>query len=324
MATVQIVGAGPAGSAAALAAMACGAGVDIFEKSSFPRHKVCGEFLSPGAVALLQELGVWEQMLARRPARFTEVALFFGNKPNRARLKEAAYGLSRFAMDDMLLSAALERGARLHRAAVEPSKGSILAAGRRPVSAKGNRIFGFKAHFEGPASDVMELYFQSGYSYVGVNAVEGGLTNVCGLASEEELRRVGFDIDAHLARIGGALQRRLNPLGRKMKWLNIGPLVFEHKFRADFAPESYLAGDALSFVDPFTGSGILSALLTGTMAGRAAVEGMEPGAHLDECRRKLERPLAVASLFRSALKAGWGHRAGRWAPVSLLFQWTRP
>ena len=45
MRAVHVVGGGPAGVMAAFAAMREGAGVRIFEKSAFPRHKVCGEFL---------------------------------------------------------------------------------------------------------------------------------------------------------------------------------------------------------------------------------------------------------------------------------------
>ncbi|MDX1982948.1 MAG: FAD-dependent monooxygenase [Bryobacteraceae bacterium] len=326
MAPVRIVGAGPAGAAAALAAIGAGGEVEIFEKSPFPRHKVCGEFLSPGSVTLLRELGVWDRILSRGPARFDKVALFFGARVNRAALPETAYGFSRHAMDEILLLAAVERGAALRRMAAGSLSGPqvILATGRKATPPRGNRVFGFKAHFAGPQSDVMELYFSRGYSYVGVNAVEDGLTNVCGLASEEELRAVDFDIDEHLRRQGDALRQRLNPLGRRMKWLNIGPLVFQNKFAGDILSETYLAGDALSFVDPFTGSGILTALLTGTMAGRAAVQQSGAGEHIRACQRRLQRPFAMSSLFRGALKGGWGHFVGPWAPVSLLFRYTRP
>ena len=54
MRAVHVVGGGPAGAMAAFAAMREGAGVRIFEKSAFPRHKVCGEFLSPPILPLLR------------------------------------------------------------------------------------------------------------------------------------------------------------------------------------------------------------------------------------------------------------------------------
>jgi 2-polyprenyl-6-methoxyphenol hydroxylase-like FAD-dependent oxidoreductase len=57
MRAVHVVGGGPAGVMAAVAAMREGAGVRIFEKSAFPRHKVCGEFLSPAILPLLRRAG---------------------------------------------------------------------------------------------------------------------------------------------------------------------------------------------------------------------------------------------------------------------------
>ncbi|HBY63574.1 MAG TPA: hypothetical protein DEH78_27430, partial [Solibacterales bacterium] len=99
--------------------------------------------------------------------------------------------------------------------------------------------FGFKAHFVGPANDAVELYFFRG-GYVGVNPVEGGVTNVCGLCDERLLPP-----DSVIERLP-ALRRRLEGMTQEFAWLHTGPLVFRHRFDES----SYLAGDALSFVDP--------------------------------------------------------------------------
>jgi flavin-dependent dehydrogenase len=55
---ITVIGGGPAGCAAALAAMSEGSAVTLYEKSRFPRHKVCGEFLSPELVPALESLAV--------------------------------------------------------------------------------------------------------------------------------------------------------------------------------------------------------------------------------------------------------------------------
>ena len=68
---------------------------------------------------------------------------------------------------------------------------NVITTGRSSQSRRGGRLFGFKAHFDGPADDAVELYF-AGSMYVGVNCVEDGFTNVCGLAPEEHLRRCRF------------------------------------------------------------------------------------------------------------------------------------
>ncbi|HUK87310.1 MAG TPA: FAD-dependent oxidoreductase, partial [Terriglobales bacterium] len=50
-----VVGAGPAGSTAAITAARQGARVLLLERGAFPRHRVCGEFVSPESLGLLQE-----------------------------------------------------------------------------------------------------------------------------------------------------------------------------------------------------------------------------------------------------------------------------
>jgi menaquinone-9 beta-reductase len=58
IADVIIVGAGPAGSAAAYYLAAAGLDVLVLEKSRFPREKVCGDGLTPRAVKALTSMGV--------------------------------------------------------------------------------------------------------------------------------------------------------------------------------------------------------------------------------------------------------------------------
>lgn len=57
-ADIAVVGGGPAGAATAILLARRGFEVALFDRASFPRDKACGEFLNPGAVRLLLELGV--------------------------------------------------------------------------------------------------------------------------------------------------------------------------------------------------------------------------------------------------------------------------
>src|SRR5436190_15992620 len=108
---IHIAGAGPAGSSAALAALSQGATVRLYEKSPFPRHKVCGEFLSPEIRPALESLGIWDEFLKARPSSISSVRLHFGRRETSWKLPESAFGLSRCRLDQILFDCAVGRGA---------------------------------------------------------------------------------------------------------------------------------------------------------------------------------------------------------------------
>jgi flavin-dependent dehydrogenase len=316
---IHILGGGPAGSSAALAASREGARVRVIEKSRFPRHKVCGEFFSPEIAPELEQLGVWDAFLAAGPARVCRTALHFGKHTKSSRLPDPAFGLSRYAFDLLLLNLARAGGADLVSETDEDPL--IVATGRRASPAtRGQRLFGFKAHFEGPTDDAVELFFFD-RCYVGVSCIEAGKTNVCGLAPESFLSRFGFEYDG-IVMHSPALADRLKPLRRATQWFSTGPLQYGQAFAN--AGRVYPAGDALSFVDPFTGSGLLAAVRSGAMAGKAAAVGQPVAEYLRDCRASLRQPFQVAGVLRRALEAGWAERLAPLAPSRLLFALTRP
>jgi flavin-dependent dehydrogenase len=319
--TVEIAGGGPAGASAAISALKHGAGAVIHEKSHLPRHKVCGEFLSPEILPLLERLGVENTFHQAGPARIRRMLIVTGNASKSAALPETAFGLSRWAFDELLCRRARELGAEHQRDAIrQPPAGSIWAAGRRAVQPRGTRLFGFKAHFSGPSDDAVELYFWRG-CYVGINTVESGVTNVCGLGPETALSAVGFDIDA-LVDAHAPLRERLHLLHRSFDWLHTGPLVFANALTEQ--PAFYPAGDALSFVDPFTGSGLLSAVLTGAQAGECAALAISPDRYIGRCRRALGRAFRFSAGLRKLAGTAAAEVLLPAVPASVLYRLTRP
>jgi menaquinone-9 beta-reductase len=316
---VSIIGGGPAGASAAVAALTAGADVDIFEKSVFPRHKVCGEFLSPEILSLVPDLPVSHAI--------RHIRLFFEKHTKYWNLAEPARGLSRYALDQFLLDRAIAAGAKLHREAsiersIEPRRVSVIAHGRKSSAVPGKRHFGFKAHFDGPIDDALDLFFFSS-CYVGINCVENGRTNVCGLAPENLLRTHNFEIES-LMELSPALRDRLNPLRRSWDWLITGPLVYRNAWTEESREGVYLAGDALGFVDPFTGSGMLSAIATGQIAGNSAAVRLPAAHHIRKCRDVLGVQYRTAALFRTAISNGVANWALPFIPGSALYHLTRP
>jgi flavin-dependent dehydrogenase len=314
---VRILGGGPAGCCAALAAIREGAEVQVIERSRLPRHKVCGEFLSPEIVPVFDRLGVLDRFAAAEPFRVPRMVLHFGASAKQSRLSEPAWGLSRYTLDHLLWTQALERGAN---PAGADSTADVIAIGRNEAGpASGERLFGFKAHYDGPVDDAVELFFFDS-AYVGINCIEGGATNVCGLAPERSLKSCGFEPESLMER-SPALAERLRPLRRRMKWLFTGPLAFRQRWANR---DAWLAGDSLSFVDPFTGSGLLCAALTGSLAGRHAALQVPVPEHLRICREAIGRPFLFTSALRRIAASGWAERLVGFVPGRLLFQLTRP
>lgn len=302
--TIRIAGGGPAGCAAAIAAAREGAEVELFEKARFPHHKVCGEFLSGEAAPILYALGISLDPL--KPRRIERAELAVGSVTRTIRLDEPAFGISRYALDAYLQSLV----PTVRREAAPDV--DIVATGRMPAWPAA-RLYGFKAHYSGPASDSIGLYV-FGEGYVGVVSVEGGMTNVCGIAPQDVLRRYHGEFD-DLVNSYAPLAERLAPLTRAWKWMGTGPLEFgEH-------PGGYRCGDALAFIDPFTGAGMLHALHTGRLAGIAAARGEPAGTYSAQCRA-WRRPLAAAAAVRAVLLRHWGALA-RVAPFGTLYRMTR-
>jgi hypothetical protein len=283
---------------------------------------VCGEFLSPEAAHVLDSLGVWQSLQAVGPALIRTVRLHFGHRLKTWRLDEPAFGISRYLLDDVLHRHALGRGAVWIRetGAPEPVP-AVIACGRKSLTRKGHRLFGFKAHFRGPADDVVDLYFFD-RCYLGVSAIEGGQINVCGLAPESRLHRFSFDLDAFLA-AQPHVAEGIKPFARTMDWLTTGPLLFSSDLPAA-RNGHYYCGDALGFIDPFTGSGMLAAMLTGKLAGEAAACGSPASEHLAKCRRVFSAQYCFSAVARKAIEAGVAGMAAALLPGKLLFRLTRP
>jgi flavin-dependent dehydrogenase len=136
-----------------------------------------------------------------------------------------------------------------------------------------------------------------------VTSIEGGRTNVCGLAPESFLSSFGFEYDS-IPLHCRALADRLKPLRRVMPWISTGPLQYGQAF--EHSGSIYPVGDALSFVDPFTGSGLLAAVRSGAMAGRAAAQNQP----VDQYLRGVSRKFAPAISSRGSLAEGTGRRVG--------------
>jgi menaquinone-9 beta-reductase len=114
---IVIAGAGPAGASLAIRLARLDFDVTLIERETFPRHKLCGEFISPECLSHFEDLGVAEEMLRAGGERITETRFYapgghsFGISSSAFHGKGFALSLSRAEMDMRLLGRAKTSGA---------------------------------------------------------------------------------------------------------------------------------------------------------------------------------------------------------------------
>ncbi len=75
---VIVIGGGPAGSTIAWSLARRGVRVALIERAIFPREKICGDFLEPAGLRILEAMGVREALQASSPSSITSTRIYFG------------------------------------------------------------------------------------------------------------------------------------------------------------------------------------------------------------------------------------------------------
>jgi geranylgeranyl reductase family protein len=292
---VAIVGAGPAGSAAALGALTAdpAAKVVLLDRASFPRDKSCGDGIAPHALDVLDRVGVRGLLDDWTPVH--RLALESG--PNRVERSMArpAYVVPRRVFDSRLVDAARRAGASVQRMVVRSVRADpcrVVVNGelsaRVVIGADGassvvrtalslptvpRRALAIRGYAPTPASARGRQLILVGDGqqprYAWAFDRGDGLSNVgygellTRRRTRPSRRYLLEQLDALLpgtAAAGGDWLGHLLPLS-SWRWRHPdGPVL--------------LAGDAAGLVNPMTGEGIYYAIATGVAAGRAAVAAL--------------------------------------------------
>ena len=319
---VLVVGAGPAGIAAALTAHRAGLHVRVVDKAVFPRDKCCGDGLTTGALRLLEQLGLRpETVPSWKPCRDVTLRSPSGREVHLQLPDDGQFAAIATRVD---LDAALVAHAK--RAGIDIAEGVAFAgitnhADRHHVTTSHGELDArVVIAADGMWSAVRKAVQPDRTAYLGEwHAMRQYASNVTGPASnklfvwfEPELLpgyAWSFPLADGRANLGFGILRGASQKVGDMKslWRDVlardhvraalgdGAVVDEklsawpipaRVTRATLAVDNVLfVGDAACVTDVLTGEGIGQALLSGMLAGRAAAQ-REPDRHYRRAMRR--------------------------------------
>jgi menaquinone-9 beta-reductase len=357
---VAVVGAGPAGVAAAITARRLGLSVVVGDRAHFPRDKTCGDGLTAGALRHLETLGVPVPALATTQ-RISTVAL----RAPTGRVVELplppdghhAAVTSRLDLDAALVKRAADVGVPIVEGApvtaVDVARpGVVLSHGdgtrtaaryvvaadghystvRRLVAPDATRDLGswhaFRQYFRGVHDHRLWVMFERDLlpGYAWVFPLPDGRANVGfgvvrdGETSGKALAALWRDL---LAR--PSLQAVLGPDAEPEAPHRAWPIPATFDVRRCTAGRILFAGDAAGVVDPMTGEGIAQALESGMLAAAAVAEGGPVAAVAARYRRAIDRALGRDLRFAERLQRVLRSPLGATGALSLVDSnpWTR-
>jgi geranylgeranyl reductase family protein len=312
-----IVGAGPAGCSAAVFLARQGYSVALIDKSTFPREKLCGDFLNPANWEIFQKLGIEDALLAlehEKVDRFrisTASAVATIAFPRQDGSRSFGLGLKRSHFDHLLLrlaekeGVAIRQGCKLSRlsrdgnlwtltwgepAAEQKLNARLLigADGRSSWVANRLGVAAPKEQAKGFVAFQMTLPDCAGVGgdvqihlfpggYAGLTGSGGGLTNLC------------FVVEKKIAResptVGDLVKKYLfkNPHLKEPLQERDMSAGFRSVYPVYFSPRRsfgggfLLAGDAAQVTEPVTGEGVYFALRSGELAAAAVARAFQHG-----------------------------------------------
>lgn len=271
---IHIAGGGLSGLTLGLSLRASGIPVLVSEAGRYPRHRVCGEFLSGRGLEILDNLGVLSQCHAAGARMASNVCFATPQQLGPVQyLPSPALCLSRHQLDALLATELESRGGevktgdRIAAGALGP--GCVRATGRR-MAPPGSpcRWFGVKAHARGVtlAAD-LEMHFSPG-AYVGLCRLEGDRVNVCGL-----FRRRTGEPEAAVGSVPDWLRGRgESVLRQRLRDAQFDPAslctVAGLDLRLPGIPprDELRLGDSVAMIPPLTGNGMSLALESADLA----------------------------------------------------------
>lgn len=311
---VVIIGGGLAGLTAAIHLTKIGLKVILIEKNEYPKHKVCGEYISNEIIPYLNWLSLNISHLNPTHISKLEFSTADGTRIN-CDLPLGGFGVSRFALDAFLFKKAIENGCIIIKDSVDNvvyekdsftistlNSGTFVSSivigafGKRSnIDQKLKRSFvqkkshwlAVKAHYSGDfPNDMVSLHnFEGGYC--GISKVENDTINICYLASYESFKRFK-NIDDYQSQII-IKNPHLKSIFDRSQLLFEAPLTISQvSFDEKETVENHILmiGDSAGLIHPLCGNGmamaIHSAKIVSELVGEFSVGTIKSRKELEE------------------------------------------
>lgn len=338
---ILIIGGGLAGLTNALHLLKLGFKVTLIEKNTYPRHKVCGEYVSNEVLPYLSWLGVDLSKLA--PTEISE--LLYSSPSGQAigcALPLGGFGVSRYLMDDFLYQLAKERGCIILEDLVENvtfinnefdifTKNHGLIKSRIVVGAYGKRgildqklgrrfilekspWLAIKAHYRGSFPDTLVALHNFEGGYCGISKVEDDKINICYLTDYKIFKKYK-DIEAHQKDIlykNPHIKELLENCKRIMDTpLTIGQISFTEKKLVE--NHIVMIGDSAGLMHPLCGNGMALAIhsakicaesIAGFLNGELKSRKELEEGYIKQWNRSFKRRMQMGRILAKVFK--WG------------------
>lgn len=285
---VIIIGGGLAGLTSALDLSLAGFKVLVLEKDDYPKHKVCGEYVSNEVLPYLKRLGIDIKNTKADQIHRLILSNRFGNSVN-VDLPLGGFGMSRYALDELLYQTAKSKGATFEFETVTDvafennqfcvqtnlnqyySELAIGSFGKRStLDKKMKRDFiqqktpwiGIKAHYQSdifPNGEVQLHNFEGGYC--GLSKTETGAVNLCYLAHYDSFKKEGSveNFNKNSLAKNPVLKSFLDNSRLLFdRHLAISQVSFQNKNPVE--NHILMAGDAAGLIHPLCGNGMAMAI----------------------------------------------------------------
>ena len=314
-----IVGAGPAGCAAALALAQRGIRATIVERDTAVRDAICGGFMSWRTLDALARIGI---AVDGHPV--TRVAVFVGGRKVDAPLPGRAIGLSRRALDRAMQAAVERHGVTIERGVevralcqggVRVADGTtrtapviFLASGKHDVrglarprdaadATLGLRLrIGAHPSLSRLVGDAIELHLAD-RAYVGIELQEDGSANLCLAVRKSRLAEAEGNPRLLLRQLAYR-----TPLADRLAFAGDASIdaiaAVPYGWRATTTmPGLYRLGDQAAVIPSIAGEGIGIAVASGVAAAHAYADGCDAPSFQRAFARQTRRPVATARLL---------------------------